>query len=173
MRLHIGGFWASALSFWHSYLDLASTPHPVPHLTTRSWLLQQDKPISICFKCFANQKPSKSCSCNSHRCHTRVSLALSPAPIGCVWICVDKFALAAPATLANFTATGKSFRSQDALNFCCLCFAFLRSVAADKTIDYAAMHAMFIHELCGDLQLRCRFRIEANVAKLGQVGDGY
>lgn len=113
MRLHIGGFWASAMSFWHSYLDLASTPHPVPHLTTRSWLLQQDKPISICFKCFANQKPRKSCSCNSLRCHTRVSLALSPAPIGCVWICVDKFALAAPATLANFTTTGKSFRSQD------------------------------------------------------------
>lgn len=92
MRLHIGGFWASAMSFCHSYLDLASTPHPVPHLTTRSWLLQQDKPISMCFKYFANQKPSKSCSCNSLRCHTRVSLALSPAPIGCVWICVDKFA---------------------------------------------------------------------------------
>lgn len=82
---------------------------------------------------------------------------------------MDKFAFAAPATLANFTTTGKSFRSQDALNFCCLRFAFLRSGAADKTIDYAAMHAVFIHELCGQLLLQCRFQIGGNVAKSGQV----
>lgn len=63
-----------------------ASPHPrLP--TARSWHLQQDKPISICFKCFANQKPSKRCSsCN---CHMRVSsLALSPWLTDCVWICV-------------------------------------------------------------------------------------
>lgn len=87
---------------------------------------------------------------------------------------MDKFALAAPATLANFTTTGKSFRSQDALNYCCLRFAFLRSAAADKTIDYAAMHAVFIHELCGQLLLQCR-RHSGQLVQLSRAMaiDGY
>lgn len=109
-----GGFWASAAS--HSPLA-PSTPPPFPPLaTTRWWLLQQDKPISICFKCFANQKPNKGereierVATSLQLPHACVSASLSLTPCGFAWL--DCLLLSCQFS-TQATKPSKSFRSHE------------------------------------------------------------